>query len=138
MIIIDTAGFADELTFSLVGISDLLVIPCKISSFDGDQVIAFINQIRELSKIESVELPEYKVVLNEYDPIAKASKSLENVYRLFQENDIKLCDILMQKRERFKTITEGIGSLYLLKGKDDATINAQTNSRNLAFDLLKN
>ncbi len=83
-------------------------------------------------------MPKYKVVLNEYDPITKNSKSLENVYKSFLEHNISVSDVLMQKRERVKTITEGTGSLYLLKGKDDATVNAQTNSRNLAYDLLNN
>ncbi len=138
VIIVDTAGFADQLTFALSSITDLLVIPCKISSFDGDQVIAFVNQLRELTAKDNKEMPKYKVVLNEYDPITKNSKSLENVYKSFIEHNISVSDVLMQKRERVKTITEGTGSLYLLKGKDDATVNAQTNSRNLAYDLLNN
>lgn len=135
-IIVDTAGFATKLVLDLSSISDMLVVPCKISSFDADEAIEFIRTIHRSADRLNVSPPRYKVVLNEYDPIAKSAKSFDNVYRALTDNNIVVSNVLMQKRERFKQITEGQGSLYQLSSKDKSTESAQINVRNLVFDLF--
>ena len=92
--------------------------------------------MRSESKSKGFDFPKYKVVLNEYDPIVKGAKSFENVHRLLTAGGVIVSDILLQKRERFKQVTEGMGSLYQIKTKDKATENAQTNVHNLVYDLF--
>jgi chromosome partitioning protein len=136
IIILDTGGFASNLVLDVSSISDLLIVPCKISSLDADEAIEFIQMLHRSAERLNVPPPQYKVVLNEYDPIAKSSKSFENVYRALTEANIVVSNVLMQKRERFKLITEGNGSLYQLPKNDKATESAQINVRNLVYDLF--
>ena len=136
VIIVDTAGFASEIIFQLARVSDLFVLPCKISSLDAVEILDFVSSMRSESKSKGFDFPKYKVVLNEYDPIVKGAKSFENVHRLLTAGGVIVSDILLQKRERFKQVTEGMGSLYQIKTKDKATENAQTNVHNLVYDLF--
>lgn len=135
-IIIDTPGYAGDTIYQLAQLSHLLVVPCKIHSFDATQVANLIASIRKRSAAEKRPMPNYRVVFNEYESLDRNTQPIKSVMALFAREKIEVCNNALYKRVTFRTMTDGQGTLFQMKDKDEAVRKARYNSDQVIRELL--
>lgn len=136
-VIIDTPGYAGDTIYQLAQLSHLLVVPCKIHSFDATQVATLIASIRKRSAGEKKPMPNYRVVFNEYESLDRNTQPIKSVMALFAREKIDVCNNALYKRVTFRTMTDGQGTLFQMNDKDDAVRKARYNSDQVIRELLE-
>ena len=99
VVVIDTPGYyGPVLTYSALR-ADLVVLPCKVHTFDASQVV------RTVRNLEQQPMSQHRVLFNEYDGLDRNSRPLREVLAYLNAENVPVCTNALYRRVTYRTMT---------------------------------
>ena len=133
--LIDVQGAANQTLPIAAANCDLVVVPCIPSAFDAAEILKMPKLLEGLAGRGRPATP-YRVVLNSVDGIEAKSRVFVETLIGLSKAGVKLANTIVAKRQNYRVIAAGVGSLYMVAKKDDALGKAINNIAELATELL--
>ena len=133
--LVDVQGTANQMLAIAAAHCDLVVVPCIPSELDATQALKIPRYLDGFAGRGRAATP-YRVVLNAVDGIEMRSRAFTETVVGMHEAGVKLANTIVTKRQNYRLITNGRGSLHLIKDKDDALLKAIANIEALANELM--
>ena len=135
VILVDVQGTANQMLAISAAHCDLVVVPCIASELDATQALKIPKYLEGFAGRGRTATP-YCVVLNAVDGIEMRSNAFVETVVGMHDAGVRLANTIVTKRQNYRLITNGRGSLHLIKKKDDAVLKAIANIEALANELL--
>ena len=136
VIVIDTPGYYGSVLIQSALCADLVVLPCKVHTFDASQVVRTSRNLEQHAAKAGLPMSQYRVFFNEYDSLDRNTRPLREVLAYFSAEGIKTCAKALYRRVTFRTMTSGHGTLYQMDDKDESVRKARYNADQVVRELL--
>lgn len=136
VVVIDTPGYYGEVLVQATLRADLVVLPCKVHTFDASQVVRTIRNLEQHADKAELPMSQHRVLFNEYDSIDRNTRPLREVVAYLDSERVPVCATALYRRVTFRTMTSGFGTLYQMSDKDESVRKARFNADQVVRELL--
>lgn len=136
VVVVDTPGYYGEVLIQAALRADLVVLPCKVHTFDASQVVRAIRNLQRHAEAADLPMSHHRVLLNEYDSLDRNTRPLREVVAYLESEHAPVCANALYRRVTYRTMTSGWGSLYQMNDKDEAVRKARVNADLVVRELL--
>ena len=136
VIVIDTPGYYGEVLTQSALSADLVVLPCKVHTFDASQVVRTIRNLERHAAEAGLPMSQHRVLFNEYDSLDRNTRPLREVVAYLDAERVPVCANALYRRVTFRTMTSGYGTLYQMGDKDESVRKARYNADQVVRELL--
>lgn len=136
VIVIDTPGYYGEVLVQATLRADLVVLPCKVHTFDASQVVRTIRNLEQHADKAELPMSQHRVLFNEYDSIDRNTRPLREVVAYLDSERVPVCATALYRRVTFRTMTSGFGTLYQMSDTDESVRKARFNADQVVRELL--
>ncbi len=136
VLVIDTPGYYGEVLIQSALRADLVVLPCKVHTFDASQVVRTIRNLERHSTDAGLPMSRYRVIFNEYDSLDRNTRPLREVVAYLDAEHVPVCAHALYRRVTYRTMTSGHGTLYQMSDKDESVRKARYNADQVVRELL--
>src|SRR5205085_1640781 len=116
--------------------ADLVVLPCKVHTFDASQVVRTLRNLEKHAGELSLPMSQHRVLFNEYDSLDRNTRPLREVLAYFTAENVPVCANALYRRVTYRTMTSGHGTLYQMNDKDESIRKARYNADQVVRELL--
>ncbi|UVK49164.1 ParA family protein (plasmid) [Mesorhizobium sp. AR07] len=136
VVVIDTPGYyGPVLTHSALR-ADLVVLPCRVHTFDASQVVRAIRNLEQHARAANLPMTQYRVLFNEYDSLDRNTRPLREVLAYLNAEQVPICANALYRRVTYRTMTSGHGTLYQMSDTDESIRKARYNADQVVRELL--
>lgn len=136
VVVIDTPGYYGEVLTQAALRADLVVLPCKVHTFDASQVVRTIRNLERHATETGVPMSQHRVLFNEYDSLDRNTRPLREVVAYLDAERVPVCANALYRRVTYRTMTSGHGTLYQMSDKDESIRKARYNADQVVRELL--
>ncbi|MGR9426289.1 AAA family ATPase [Rhizobium leguminosarum] len=136
VVVIDTPGYYGEVLVQAALRADLVVLPCKVHTFDASQVVRTIRSLEQHATASSLPMSQHRVLFNEYDSLDRNTRPLREVVAYLDAEKVPVCSNALYRRVTYRTMTSGHGTLYQMSDKDESVRKARYNADQVVRELL--
>lgn len=136
VVVIDTPGYYGSVLIHSALRADLVVLPCKVHTFDASQVVRTIRNLEQHAGEVKLPISPHRVLFNEYDSLDRNTRPLREVLAYFNAEQVPVCANALYRRVTFRTMTSGHGTLYQMNDKDESIRKARYNADQVVRELL--
>lgn len=136
VVVVDTPGYYGPTLIQSALRADLVVLPCKVHTFDASQVVRTIRNLEQHAAAADLPMSQHRVLLNEYDSLDRNTRPLREVVAYLDAEHVPVCTNALYRRVTYRTMTSGWGSLYQMNDKDEAVRKARVNADLVVRELL--
>jgi len=136
VVVIDTPGYYGEVLIQSALRADLVVLPCKVHTFDASQVVRTVRHLERYAAAAQLSMSQHRVLFNEYDGLDRNTRPLREVVSYLDAERIPLCANALYRRVTYRTMTSGFGTLYQMSDTDEAVRKARYNADQVVRELL--
>lgn len=136
VVVIDTPGYYGEVLVQSALRADLVVLPCKVHTFDASQVVRTIRNLEQHAAAAQLPMSQHRVLFNEYDSLDRNTRPLREVVAYLDSEHVPVCATALYRRVTFRTMTSGSGTLYQMSDKDESVRKARYNADQVVRELL--
>src|SRR5437762_3255147 len=79
VVVIDTPGYYGNVLIQSALRADLVVLPCKVHTFDASQVVRTLRNLEQHAGELSLPMSQHRVLFNEYDSLDRNTRPLREV-----------------------------------------------------------
>ena len=79
VIVVDTPGYYGGVLIESALRADLVVLPCKVHTFDASQVVRTIRNLEQHAAGAKLPMSQHRVLFNEYDSLDRNTRPLREV-----------------------------------------------------------
>lgn len=134
--VIDTPGYYGNVLIQSALRADLVVLPCKVHTFDASQVVRTIRNLEQHAAALALPMSQHRVLFNEYDGIDRNTRPLREVVAYLDSEQVPICSNALFRRVTYRTMTSGLGTLYQMSDSDEAVRKARYNADQVVRELL--
>ncbi|MDF3811950.1 hypothetical protein P3G22_16820, partial [Rhodopseudomonas sp. BAL398] len=116
--------------------ADLVVLPCKVHTFDASQVVRTIRNLEQHAASSKLPMSQHRVLFNEYDSLDRNTRPLKEVVAYLDAEKVPVCANALYRRVTYRTMTSGHGTLYQMSDKDESVRKARYNADQVVRELL--
>jgi chromosome partitioning protein len=136
VVVIDTPGYyGPVLTHSALR-ADLVVLPCKVHTFDASQVVRTVRNLERHAGEAKLPMSQHRVLFNEYDSLDRNTRPLREVLAYLNAENVPVCANALYRRVTYRTMTSGHGTLYQMSDRDESIRKARYNADQVVRELL--
>lgn len=136
VVVIDTPGYYGPALIQSALRADLVVLPCKVHTFDASQVVRTIRNLEQHATEAKLPMLQHRVLFNEYDSLDRNTRPLREVVAYLDGERIPVCANALYRRVTYRTMTSGHGTLYQMSDKDESVRKARYNADQVVRELL--
>lgn len=136
VVVIDTPGYYGNVLIQSALRADLVVLPCKVHTFDASQVVRTIRKLEQHAAASALPMSQHRVLFNEYDSLDRNTRPLREVVAYLDAEQVPICSNALYRRVTFRTLTSGHGTLYQMSDSDEAVLKARYNADQVVRELL--
>jgi chromosome partitioning protein len=136
VVVIDTPGYYGNVLIQSALRADLVVLPCKVHTFDASQVVRTIRSLEHHATASAVPMSQHRVLFNEYDSLDRNTRPLREVIAYLDAEKVPVCSNALYRRVTFRTMTSGHGTLYQMSDSDESVRKARYNADQVVRELL--
>lgn len=136
VIVIDTPGYYGEVLIQSALRADLVVLPCKVHTFDASQVVRTIRNLEQHATEAKLPMSQHRVLFNEYDGLDRNTRPLREVVAYLDIERVPICTKALYRRVTYRTMTSGFGTLHQMSDKDESVRKARYNADQVVRELL--
>ncbi|MDF2117571.1 ParA family protein [Roseiarcaceae bacterium H3SJ34-1] len=136
VVVIDTPGYYGNVLIQSALRADLVVLPCKVHTFDASQVVRTIRNLEQHAAEAQLPMSQHRVLFNEYDSLDRNTRPLREVLAYFTAENVPICANVLYRRVTYRTMTSGHGTLYQMSDKDESIRKARYNADQVVRELL--
>jgi chromosome partitioning protein len=136
VVVIDTPGYYGNVLIQSALRADLVVLPCKVHTFDASQVVRTIRNLEQHAAASALPMSQYRVLFNEYDSLDRNTRPLREVVAYLDAEQVPICSNALYRRVTFRTMTSGHGTLYQMSDGDESVRKARYNADQVVRELL--
>ena len=136
VVVIDTPGYYGDVLIQSALRADLVVLPCKVHTFDASQVVRTIRNLEQHAEASKLPMGQHRVLFNEYDSLDRNTRPLKEVIAYLDAEKVPVCANALYRRITFRTMTSGHGTLYQMSDKDESIRKARYNADQVVRELL--
>ena len=136
VVVIDTPGYYGNALIQSALRADLVVLPCKVHTFDASQVVRTIRNLEQHAAEVKLPISQHRVLFNEYDSLDRNTRPLREVLAYFSAESVPVCANALYRRVTYRTMTSGHGTLYQMSDKDESIRKARYNADQVVRELL--
>lgn len=136
VVVIDTPGYYGDVLVQAALQADLVVLPCKVHTFDASQVVRTIRSLEQHATASGLPMSQHRVLFNEYDSLDRNTRPLREVVAYLDAERVPVCSNALYRRVTFRTMTSGHGTLYQMSDKDESVRKARYNADQVVRELL--
>ena len=136
VVVIDTPGYYGEILTQSALSADLVVLPCKVHTFDASQVVRTVRNLERHAREAGLPMSQHCVLFNEYDSLDRNTRPLREVVAYLDAERVPVCANALYRRVTFRTMTSGYGTLYQMSDKDESVRKARYNADQVVRELL--
>ena len=136
VVVIDTPGYYGSALIQSALCADLVVLPCKVHTFDASQVVRTIRNLEQHAVDVKLPISQHRVLFNEYDSLDRNTRPLREVLAYFNAETVPVCANALYRRVTYRTMTSGHGTLYQMSDKDESIRKARYNADQVVRELL--
>lgn len=134
--LIDVQGAANTNTLPIViQNANLIAIPCIVSEFDAAEIQKIPALLKAMAGLGREPTP-YRVILNSVDGIEMKTKSFVHTVGTMHRNGLKMANVIVGKRTKYRELANNYGSLDMFENQDDSLGKAKAEIDALAEELL--
>ncbi|MEZ2409119.1 ParA family protein [Bosea sp. RCC_152_1] len=136
VVVIDTPGYYGNVLIQSALRADLVVLPCKVHTFDASQVVRAIRNLEQHAAASALPMSQHRVLFNEYDSLDRNTRPLREVVAYLDGEQVPICSNALYRRVTFRTMTSGHGTLYQMSDGDESVRKARYNADQVVRELL--
>ena len=136
VIVVDTPGYYGDVLIQSALRADLVVLPCKVHTFDASQVVRTIRNLEQHAAGAKLPMSQHRVLFNEYDSLDRNTRPLREVVAYLDAERVPVCANALYRRVTYRTMTSGHGTLYQMSDKDESVRKARYNADQVVRELL--
>ncbi len=136
VVVIDTPGYYGNVLIQSALLADLVVLPCKVHTFDASQVVRTIRNLEQHAAASALPMSRHRVLFNEYDGLDRNTRPLREVVAYLDAEQVPICSNALYRRVTFRTMTSGHGTLYQMSDGDESVRKARYNADQVVRELL--
>jgi chromosome partitioning protein len=136
VVVIDTPGYYGNVLIQSALLADLVVLPCKVHTFDASQVVRTIRNLEQHAAKSALPMSQHRVLFNEYDSLDRNTRPLREVVAYLGAEKVPICSNALYRRVTFRTMTSGHGTLYQMSDGDESVRKARYNADQVVRELL--
>lgn len=136
VVVIDTPGYYGDALIQSALHADLVVLPCKVHTFDASQVVRTIRNLERHAAAANLPMSQHRVLFNEYDSLDRNTRPLREVLAYLAGESVPVCANALYRRVTYRTMTSGYGTLYQMSDKDESIRKARYNADQVVRELL--
>jgi len=136
VVIIDTPGYYGSVLVQSALRADLVVLPCKVHTFDASQVVRTLRNLEQHATEAQLPMSAHRVLFNEYDSLDRNTRPLREVLTYLTSENVPVCENALYRRVTYRTMTSGHGTLYQMNDKDESIRKARYNADQVVRELL--
>lgn len=136
VVVIDTPGYYGSVLIQSALRADLVILPCKVHTFDASQVVRTIHNLQKHAAETKLPMSQYRVLFNEYDSLDRNTRPLREVVAYLGAENVSVCANALYRRITYRTMTSGHGTLYQMNDKDESIRKARYNADQVVRELL--
>ena len=136
VVVIDTPGYYGDVLVQATLRADLVVLPCKVHTFDASQVVRTIRSLEQHATTSDLPMSQHRVLFNEYDSLDRNTRPLREVVAYLDAEKVPVCSNALYRRVTYRTMTSGHGTLYQMSDKDESVRKARYNADQVVRELL--
>jgi chromosome partitioning protein len=136
VIVIDTPGYYGDVLIQSALRADLVVLPCKVHTFDASQVVRTIRNLEQHAAGAKLPMSQHRVLFNEYDSLDRNTRPLREVVAYLDAERMPVCTKALYRRVTYRTMTSGFGTLHQMSDKDESVRKARYNADQVVRELL--
>ena len=136
VVVIDTPGYYGDVLIQSALRADLVVLPCKVHTFDASQVVRTIRNLEQRAQAANLPMSPYRVLFNEYDSLDRNTRPLREVVAYLDAEKVPVCANALYRRVTYRTMTTGHGTLHQMSDKDKSVRKARYNADQVVRELL--
>src|SRR5262249_9632395 len=133
---IDTPGYYGEVLIQSALRADLVVLPCKVHTFDASQVVRTIRNLEQHAAASKLPMSQHRVLFNEYDSFDRNTRPLREVVAYLDAERVPVCANALYRRVTYRSMTSGRGTLYQMGDKEESVRKARYNADQVVRELL--
>lgn len=136
VVVIDTPGYYGNVLIQSTLRADLVVLPCKVHTFDASQVVRTIRNLEQHAAASALPMSQHRVLFNEYDSLDRNTRPLREVIAYLDAERVPICSNALYRRVTYRTMTSGHGTLYQMSDGDEPVRKARYNADQVVRELL--
>ncbi|MFG1240318.1 MULTISPECIES: ParA family protein [Hyphomicrobiales] len=136
VVVVDTPGYYGSVLVQSALRADLVVLPCKVHTFDASQVVRTIRNLQQHADEAKLPMSQHRVLFNEYDSLDRNTRPLREVLAYLNAENVPVCANALYRRITYRTMTSGHGTLYQMSDKDESIRKARYNADQVVRELL--
>ena len=136
VVVIDTPGYYGDVLIQSALRADLVVLPCKVHTFDASQVVRTIRNLEQRAQAANLPMSPHRVLFNEYDSLDRNTRPLREVVAYLDAEKVSVCANALYRRVTYRTMTTGHGTLHQMSDKDKSVRKARYNADQVVRELL--
>lgn len=136
VVVVDTPGYYGDVLIQAALRADLVVLPCKVHTFDASQVVRTIRNLERHAAETGLPMSQHRVLFNEYDSLDRNTRPLREVVAYLDAERVPVCAHALYRRVTYRTMTSGHGTLYQMSDKDESVRKARYNADQVVRELL--
>jgi chromosome partitioning protein len=136
VVVIDTPGYYGNVLIQSALRADLVVLPCKVHTFDASQVVRTIRNLEQHAAASALPMSQHRVLFNEYDSLDRNTRPLREVVAYLDAEQVQICANALYRRVTYRTMTSGHGTLYQMSDSDEPVRKARYNADQVVRELL--
>ena len=136
VVVIDTPGYYGDVLIQAALRADLVVLPCKVHTFDASQVVRTLRNLEQRAQAANLPMSPHRVLFNEYDSLDRNTRPLREVVAYLDAEKVPVCSNALYRRVTYRTMTSGHGTLHQMSDKDESVRKARYNADQVVRELL--
>ncbi|MCP4564186.1 MAG: ParA family protein [Bosea sp.] len=136
VVVIDTPGYYGNVLIQSTLRADLVILPCKVHTFDASQVVRTIRNLEQHAAASALPMSQHRVLFNEYDSLDRNTRPLREVIGYLDAEQVPICSNALYRRVTYRTMTSGQGTLYQMSDGDESVRKARYNADQVVRELL--
>lgn len=136
VVVIDTPGYYGPVLIQAALRADLVVLPCKVHTFDASQVVRTIRKLEQHASEAELPMSQHRVLFNEYDSLDRNTRPLREVVAYLDAEKVPVCANALYRRVTYRTMTSGHGTLVQMGEKEESIRKARYNADQVVRELL--
>lgn len=136
VVVIDTPGYYGNVLIQSTLRADLVVLPCKVHTFDASQVVRTIRNLEQHAAASVLPMSQHRVLFNEYDSLDRNTRPLREVIAYLDAEQVPICSNALYRRVTYRTMTSGHGTLYQMNEGNESVRKARYNADQVVRELL--
>ena len=91
VVVVDTPGYYGAALIQSALRADLVVLPCKVHTFDASQVVRTIRNLEQHAADARLPMVQHRVLFNEYDSLDRNTRPLREVVTYLDGERVPVC-----------------------------------------------